>query len=357
MAGLLALAMLDGLTGPDETWRVFRAAFALTVACALPWRRSRPLAVFLLVTLLTSAASVLVLTGDVGRSLPTGGALGYLFAAYALWRWASGAEAIKGLAGLLPTIALTASVNQPDGLVGWLFTGAYWMFPVALGLAVRSRADVRESRIQAARQREREHLARDLHDTVAHHVSAIVIQAQAARAVAATRPAAAADALKAIEAAASGALSDMRTIVEALRDRDEADVTPQPRLSDIHGLAGSDQGGPRIDVHVSSDLSSVAPQVQTALYRLAQESVSNARRHARDARKIVVRVDGDGDLVHLTVSDDGRSAASQVGRESGYGLVGMKERAALLGGTLTAGPDSEGGWLVHAELPASGRTS
>jgi signal transduction histidine kinase len=90
--------------------------------------------------------------------------------------------------------------------------------------------------------------------------------------------------------------------------------------------------------------------VQAALYRMAQESLTNAVRHARRATRIDVRVLGDVDFVHLTVTDDGEPAP--VGRSSsGYGLVGMKERATLLGGTFTAGPGTLRGWIVDAELP------
>ena len=106
-------------------------------------------------------------------------------------------------------------------------------------------------------------------------------------------------------------------------------------------------------MELSGDLDDLRPLVEAAIYRLAQESITNAVRHARHATRIDVRVAGDGDCVRLTVRDDG-AAGSTAPSSSGYGLVGMTERATLLGGTLEAGPDSASGWTVNAVLPRAG---
>ena len=198
---------------------------------------------------------------------------------------------------------------------------------------------------------EREQLARELHDTVAHHVSAIAIQAQAGRTLAGSQPEAAVRALEVIEEAASRTLEELRGLVDALRQGEEPELAPQRGVADIARLAGTAGDGPAVEVELSGDLDGLRPLVGAAIYRIAQESITNAMRHARHATRVDVRVVADGDLVRLTVCDDGEAGASD--GASGYGLVGMTERAALLGGTLDAGPAAEG-WTVSAVLPRNG---
>jgi signal transduction histidine kinase len=193
---------------------------------------------------------------------------------------------------------------------------------------------------------ERERLARDLHDTVAHHVSAMAIRAQAGIATAASDPAAAIDALRIIDAEAARALDEMRGIVRILRAEEPMDLTPGPRVADLEQLAS--RTGPTVEVEVVGEADGLQPPVGAAIYRLAQEAVTNARRHARHATRIDVRVVVDENSVRLRVSDDGEPRPSGA---PGYGLVGMTERAGLLGGTCAAGPDPDRGWIVTAELP------
>ena len=203
------------------------------------------------------------------------------------------------------------------------------------------------------RSQERVQLARELHDTVAHHVSAMVIRAQAGRVVAPSDPGAALDALRVIEDEGSRTLAEMRIMVGALRDREDADLAPQNGIADIERLAGSLDDEPRVQVRLTGDLDALSPAVGAATYRIAQESVTNALRHARNATRIDVQVVGEDHAVRLTVHDDGEPVhASSVA--PGYGVVGMTERAALLGGTLAAGPRPDHGWVVDAVLPRAG---
>jgi len=197
---------------------------------------------------------------------------------------------------------------------------------------------------------EREQLARELHDTVAHHVSAMVVRAQAGRIVAQRDPAAAVDALQVIEAEGSRTLAEMRVLVGALRDGEASLLAPRG-LADIAELA--DQASvPLVDVEVGAGLGEMHPSVGAALFRIAQESVTNARRHAAGAAHVRIRVSADGDAVVLSVVDDGAPVGP--GRTPGFGIVGMSERVALLGGTLVAGPGIERGWAVEARVPRSG---
>ena len=169
------------------------------------------------------------------------------------------------------------------------------LFPAALGASVRYRANSRLREMDQVKLREREQLARELHDTVAHHVSAIAIRAQAGRVVAASHPDAAVDALEVIEEEASRTLAEMRTMVGALRQGEEPDLAPQRGVADIERLAHSAGDRPRVDVELSGDLDDLRPSVEAAIYRLAQESITNAMRHARHATRINVWVVGDDD--------------------------------------------------------------
>ncbi len=220
----------------------------------------------------------------------------------------------------------------------------------------RKQMDMHRRQLAETREHERLRLARELHDTVAHHVTAIAIQAQAARAVAATSPEAVDQTLQAIEETASRTLGEMRNIVRVLRDDGQAEMAPQPRLVDIERLVQSSSGNLVVDVHIAKKLGELAPSVEAGLYRLAQESVVNAHRHAHNVRNIAVRIEDAGDNVRLTVTDDGDPVHTEAQTPSGYGLIGMRERVKLLGGQFAAGPGAETGWIVHAVLPQMGRS-
>jgi signal transduction histidine kinase len=248
--------------------------------------------------------------------------------------------------------------DEPAGVAETLAGLAVLELPAALGATMRYRAVSRLRTIDQVKSREREQLARELHDIVAHHVSAIAIQAQAGRAVADSDPDAALEVLQVIEAEASRTLTEMRTMVSALRgDTDGGPVlAPQRGVGDIALLADQKPGGPVIEVVPAGDLDDLAPAVDAAVYRLAQESITNAIKHARRATRVRVAVEGEPGVVRLTVSDDGEAVPVN-GSSSGYGIIGMKERVSLLGGTFEAGPNRDSGWTVTAVLPRSGGAS
>jgi len=216
----------------------------------------------------------------------------------------------------------------------------------ALGAAMRYRAVARQREVNQVRTLERGELARELHDTVAHHVSAIAIQAQAGRAVAAADPAAAVEALAVIEAEASRTLHEMRTMVRVLRDGDAVDYMPQRGIDDLDELR---RMSALVQVQCAGDLAGLPQPVGVAVYRICQESVTNAIRHALNPTIVSVEVSGDIGVVRLRVHDDGEAA--RLSTTVGYGLLGMAERAKLLGGVCQAGPDPAGGWTVEATLP------
>jgi signal transduction histidine kinase len=350
VAVLVAVGVLEVIFHEHLVWRPIALVFGLTPVVALPWRRTHPL----LVTAVVFGATTI---GDVVTRLGTGEPMELVTVAYvlllpyALFRWGSGRDAVIGMAivaaGQLPT-AIASEVGE--GVAAILV----FSLSAALGASKRYRTSSRRRAKDEGKLRERAQLARELHDTVAHHVSAIAIQAQAGRTVS-SQPGAAADALGAIEEEASRTLAEMRAMVEALRQGEEPELAPQRGVADIHRLARQGGDGPHVYVQLAGHLDRLRPSVDTAVYRLAQESITNALKHARHATRIDVQVSGDDTSVRLTVRDDGDAGPSGADWSAGYGLVGMTERAALLGGTLEAGPSADGGWTVTAVLPRNGR--
>ncbi len=229
---------------------------------------------------------------------------------------------------------------------------------LAPGLYLRWRAVDRDARVRRIRAEERLAIARDLHDVVAHEVTGIVVRVQALRHVADRRPEMVREALPEIEEAGGRALESMRGMVSRLRGPEEAPLAPDPAEGLAALAAPASPGRPEVSVHadVNADVADLPVEVGTAILRIAQESVTNALRYARGAERITVVVESDGDTVLLRISDDGRGGARTGGLSGGgHGLVGMAERARILGGTLSAGPDGFGqGWTVRAEIPVSG---
>jgi signal transduction histidine kinase len=334
----------------DPAWRPLVLIVSVVIAATLLWRRSHPLGA-------VAVAFGTIIAFDVARiflidaaGLTSVAAL--LLLPYSLFRWGSGREWAIGL-GFVVVWLVTTHVADPTEVRDVVSTVGFFLFSAALGASVRFHRSTRARDIEQAKLRERNQLARELHDMVGHHVSAIAIQAQGGRMMVASNPDRALNALETIEQAASRALIEMRAMVGMLRDGGEPDFSPQPGASDIEGLAGRVDGQPEIEVRVSGDLDGLSPAVDVALYRIAQEAITNATRHARHATQIVVDVERKGEEVHLTVRDDG-DVATSAQNASGYGLVGMAERASLLGGSLRAGPHRQGGWTVAAVFPTEG---
>ena len=355
VALVVSVVIIEGAFRPDLGWRPLVTAVAVALAFTLPWRRAHPMAVIVVAfgTLAVIDGAAFVLGAEpVGLNAQ----VYVLLLAYSLFRWGAGREAGVGLAVMLAAYALNILVISSEGTgVGEALAAlAFLLFPAALGASVRFRANSRMREMDQVKLREREQLARELHDTVAHHVSGIAIQAQAGRALAASNPGAAVEALAVIEEAASRTLADMRLMVGVLRAGEEPSLAPPPRVGDIQRLAEGGRDSLPVEVRLSGDLGDLRPSVEAAVYRIAQESITNARRHARHATGIVVSIAGTDGRAYVTISDDGESRPGGAGSSSGYGLVGMRERASLLGGTLDAGPGPDRGWTVTASFPLTG---
>ncbi|MBB5775546.1 sensor histidine kinase [Nonomuraea jabiensis] len=346
---LVPLAVLEGVVRPDLPWRAVSVSVTVGLVFTLLWRRTRPL-LMLAIPFVTTMLAPLV-TG--GHRAETYTMAFLLIIVYALFRWGSGRETVLGFAIMLLSVGVSASFYDlaPADAVGAF---AVIFSAVALGTAFRYRARARMRELDQVKLLEREQLARELHDIVAHHVSAMAIRAQAGLATAPSKPEAAIDALRVIEAEASRTLAEMRAMVRVLRRNEPAELAPGRRIADLEELAGRARLGPSVEVEMLGDLDGLPPAVDAAIYRIAQESVTNARRHARHATRIQIRVAADDTSVRLRVSDDGETSAA--GPMPGYGLLGMIERAGLLGGTCEAGPDPgrDRGWTVTAVLPRTG---
>ncbi len=349
------LAVVEAVLRTDMPLRWPTLGLAVVVLPTLLWRRTHPVPVIAASFGTMALLSVVDLARAVDEPTGLNTMAVLLLSLYALCRWGSGRDVVAGGAIVLVTagLAIAADWNGIGEAIGGVIVLA---ITCSVGLTIRFRGRARQREIEQVRLVEREQLARDLHDTVAHHVSAIAIRAQAGLAVAATRPQAALEALELISSEASRTLAEMRAMVGVLRRDHRAELAPTPSLADVGRLALHAPGGPRVDVSIDDRLDAVTPAVATAVFRIAQEAVTNAQRHARGATRITVAVAGDGDHVRLRVVDDGAPVDTRrLG--DGYGLRGMAERAELLGGTCSAAPAGSSGWIVEADLPRTGMAS
>jgi signal transduction histidine kinase len=350
LVGLVTfLAVLEWALRDDLPLPGLSVALAAGLAPLLLWRRTHPLGV-------VAAAFGAVAVVDIGlvatdaQPLDMYTMVYLLLLPYALFRWGSGREAVAGLAVIVAPAVLSLVVSWSG--VGDAIGGvAVLMAAFALGWAVRSQDSARDRRLEQVKSEERVLLARELHDTVAHHVSAIAVHAQAGRALAATSPSAPLEALEVIEVEASRTLAEMRAMVRVLRNEAPVDYAPQPGVADLERLSGASPGGPRVEVRVSGDVAALPATIGAAVFRIAQEAVTNALRHARNATLVDVRVVGDRSVVSLVVRDDGDPGPADPAHEAGFGITGMVERALLLGGACQAGPCPGRGWAVSATLP------
>ena len=301
---------------------------------ALLWRRTHPLTVVAVVVVAQTIADVSLLFGAGASSVLFTTAY-VLILPYTLVRWASGRDVLIGFGFIVANWIFGDLVNATA--ISEIFTSlVFLLFPASVGAAVRYRTSSRMRALDQVRLREREQLARELHDTVAHHVSAIAIRAQAGRVVGAADPAAAMDALIVIEAEASRALTEMRMMVGTLREGDEPALAPQQGIQDIAGWRG--QPGPRCG------WTSTCPESWTTSALGRRRDLSTGAGVDHQCRASCASRDQGRRLCHgrrrIGAPHRLRRRRGQCwrARSDGYGLVGMAERAALLGGTFEAGP-------------------
>jgi signal transduction histidine kinase len=230
---------------------------------------------------------------------------------------------------------------------------AGWLGALAVGLSGRLLNARRRAATEKVRREERLELARELHDVAAHHLTGVVVQAQAAQLASRNHP----DdkvgrSMADIEAAGSDALDAIRRVVGLLRDGDDA-VPAAPGFGQLSGLVRRFKGpgeGPAVRLRVPDGDPGWPSEVSSTIFRVVQESLTNIARHAPTARSVTVDIAQDHGTITVEVTDDSPASPTRYHR-GGYGLVGMRERVEALGGTLRAGPRGDAGWSVWATLP------
>jgi signal transduction histidine kinase len=335
-----------------EDLRLLGVVLLVAQTVPLVWRRQRPVVVLAIVagaTLIYGAAelpdpplqfAILLAFYTVGAHTP---------------RSVSVRCAVAMVVGGIVTLALARDSDAADVAVSFFAAATAWV----TGDAARTQREravwLEERRVDAARQAaadERLRIARDLHDIVAHHVSVMAVQAEAAQEVLAARPDRAERAMSDVADTARATLGELRRLLGVLRA--DGDRAPQPDLDGVGDLVESvRRTGLAVEVHTEGEPRPVAGLAGVTAYRVVQEALTNVIKHASAARADVELRFGDEDLV-VTVTDDGRGSGGSGGSAGdlgGHGLAGMRERLAVLGGTLDAGPCPGGGFSVRARLP------
>ncbi|MEV4672077.1 sensor histidine kinase [Actinomadura sp. NPDC049382] len=263
-------------------------------------------------------------------------------------RWVSGSVAV--VTGVLQLLSVAAFLMADEVLLLTIVLAmvVVWMTGNSLRVRRAHAEEMRERETAQAVAAERLRIARELHDMVAHSIGIIAIQAGVGGRVIETQPAEARNALGAIEATSRDTLSGLRRMLSALRADDPAPLGPAPGLADLDRLAAATaDAGVAVDIRRTGEPRALPPDVDLSAYRIVQEAVTNVVRHAGTDRCRVTIDYRDGELA-IEVADDGRGGV--VG--AGYGLVGMRERVALLRGEFAAGPSPAGGFRVAARIPA-----
>ncbi len=227
-------------------------------------------------------------------------------------------------------------------------SGLLWLTALTAGGGLRLLAARRRTVAERVRRAERLELARELHDVVAHHITSIVLQAQAAQFVTAKHPERTAGSLAGIETAGSEALAATRRVVGLLRDAVPA-AEGHERLGEL--IEGFESHGRRAHLRLDAEPSGWPPQVSSTVYRIVRESLTNVSRHAPHAREVTIGITQHERAVTVEVEDDAPRLPARRYRRAGYGLIGMRERLEALGGTLTTGPRPGSGWSVRATIP------
>jgi len=366
VAVLLAAAEIElAVTAPGDKL-VPGALIAVAIVTPLLWRRRRPALVA--VAVLGAAA---VQSATVGLdAFPVANIVAVICASYAVGAYAGRRTAIAGLVLFTLGDALHAAVFYPDGVVPAILGGA--VVPWIIGRTIRGQRQLtselregtarsehaREQQARAAMTAERARVARELHDAVAHNISVIAIQAAGAGPIVERDPARAAQIATLIDDVGREALAELGRLVGPLSAGDGGPAAPHPSLAGVDGLAmRTRDGGMPVELSVEGEPAILPAGVDLAAFRIVQEALANASKHAGGARAWVV-VRYEERAVEVEIGDDGRGyngTPPPAAPSSGHGLMGMRERVALYGGTLDVGRRPDGGFLVRARLPI-GRT-
>ncbi|MFJ5307266.1 sensor histidine kinase [Streptomyces sp. NPDC088350] len=365
LAGIPALAQAQAA---DRSGPAFVVMLALTAGFTVPllWRVRQPLAVFVVLaaTSLVSrllgvdsgaGATQLVALINMGRFGPPSQlavavayTLGTAFVTIVFFNGAGMAHEATSTP-VLAFLAVVAILSMAAlGLAGKL-VNAY--IEALKEHAVRMEVE-RDQRARLAVAGERARVAREMHDILGHTLAVIVGLAGGAAGLAEAKPKRGADTLRIIAESGRGALAELRRLLAVIHDDepDDTPLSPQPGLTDLAALMGRFRAaGPAATLHLKGELTGLAQGLQLAVYRIVQEALTNTLKHAAPDTEVEVTVAAGPEAVTVTVEDTGPRRTPGTGGH-GKGLVGMRERAALYGGQVTAGPNSRGGWTVRALL-------
>ena len=364
--GALALAVFAvGLVSTEVARRpAWAVVFTFLLALPLAWRHRAPITVFLLIAAaafgqwlvsVPLVADVALLAGlyTVAASRPQRTAVATAFlleggAALAAVRWGESAVAtfasLSGLvvAALASGLYVRARRAQVAGLVE---------------RAARLELE-RDQQALLAAAAERARISREMHDVMAHSLAVMISLVNGATAKLARDPEQAREALEAISGLGREALADTRRLLSVLRTDEGAARAPQPGTGEIQDLVDRAVAtGLAATLTVRGDPGPVPAGLALSSYRIVQEAITNAVKHAEGATTVAVRLSWTPDQLEIVVTDDGHGNGRSAGWVSGFGLAGMRERAALYGGTATAGPEPAGGWTVTATIPMTERST
>ena len=344
--------------------RPLAAAALLVMTVPLLWRRSHPQ---LVAAVAVGGLICVSLAWDLMDNFvsPFGALLVAIYSCAAYSSFRAAVVVYGGTVGFI--LAGTFADGRPLGDLLWVASIVTGVWAAGRGVNLRQQrvtalADhavalehERDAKARAAVAEERVRIARELHDVVAHGISVIVLQARGGRKVVDPRESEAREAFEEIETTAQQALTEMRRLLGMLRRQDEElALGPQPSLANLDSLAASirDAGLP-VDVVVKGRVDRLPPAVDLSAYRLVQEGLTNALKHAGPAHARVF-VSCSSDEVEVEVTDDGRGVNGKGMSTGGHGLTGMRERVAMLGGRIDVGPAAAGGFALRARLPLDG---
>ena len=333
---------------------------------ALAWRRPFPIPVTLI------AVATAIAEAAAGQTMHSAVApvVGFALCSWAVGAYEERRRAVLGLVLLVCGIWIAMGVDLLRGTDQYMGTDFPWIggvlaapgiFGIVFGARTRSlrAAEARAARLELERREavveERARIARELHDVIAHSVSVMTVQAGAAEEMLRVDPSRALEPVRAVQETGRQALVEMKRLVGILRERDdEVGLAPQPGLADVERLVGQMRdAGLAVELRVEGTPRAAPIGIDLSAYRVVQEALTNSLKHgAGGVVTVALRYRDDG--LEVEVADDGRGTAD--GNGAGHGLVGMRERVGIFGGTFEAGPRAGGGFSVRALLPLQSGT-
>jgi len=353
-----ALAAAVVTLGQAEVWanaaiqpKPAAAVCELTLGLSLAWRRRFPLATITAVAVAASAEAV----AQVPLQEPLVPLIAYVIAVYSLVTHASRERAFAGAIIALTGLAVQTA-SQHKGIGNFVFALVFVVGAWIAGRTIHARTarteqlerEQQELALSAAEE-ERRRIARELHDVISHSLGVLVLQAGAAEQVLERDPARAREVLRAIRATGQEAIGELGTLLAVARGEPEQSREPQPALADLDRLlATTREAGLQVELDIEGERRELPAAVELSAYRIVQEGLTNALKHARGGRARVTLRFRQHEL-ELEVADNGTGTAD--GHGSRRGLAGIGERVALYGGHFDAGPQPQGGWRLRATLP------